>query len=498
VTLIPAANMPDLPLPAAVVGNLICNATQPPTTTCTTGSGVATVGDVSGAGVVNARLLYDEAGIMTLGAKLASGNYLGSGRKEISIPSSGNIGRFIPDHFTVTTDPDSPIVTRSDFLQMVTTVSAPANPGDTTISVAATTGFGVGSKVRIPGAGVGGNVLTAIITAVGASTLTLSTAIGTALDGLGSESVIAEWGSYMGEMMDAQFTLNAVESGGSVTNNYRAPYAKLDPAAAGNPLALGAADAAGPTYNVALTTAVTATGSFANGSATIVAPFAVVRGASAIAPYTVLKIGIAPTDSDGIKMGTLNLGVTSATADHASIMDPLVQASTEVRFGRLKLSNAVGSEKASLQIPVQAQYWSGNSWVLNSSDSQTQIPATSVALSNYRDKSGTPPTPNWTTTPGGLGTLLGGQGSITLSAPAPSGGTGSVDFAINLGTATTDISCLTSHPLMTAPALSLAYLRGMNGSCAAASTYAADPSATATFGVYVPETRKAVHIRELF
>jgi MSHA biogenesis protein MshQ len=179
-------------------------------------------------------------------------------------------------------------------------------------------------------------------------------------------------------------------------------------------------------------------------------------------------------------------------------MDPLVQASTEVRFGRLKLSNAVGSEKSTLQIPVQAQYWSGNSWVLNANDSQTQIPATSVALSNYRDKSSSPPTPNWTTTATGLGTLSAGQGVITLSAPVPAGGTGSVDLAINLGSAPTDASCLPNHPVMTAPVLSLIYLRGMNGSCAAAGTYTADPSATATFGVYTPETRKAVHIRELF
>jgi MSHA biogenesis protein MshQ len=493
VTLTSTANMPDLP--GAVAGNLICNATQPGTTTCTTGAGVATVADVSGAGAVNARLLYDEAGIMTLGARLASGNYLGSGLKEITIPSSGNIGRFIPDHFTVATDPDSPIIARSDFVQNVTTVSAPSGAGATIISVATTTGFNAGDKVRIPGAGAGGNAYTGTITAVGASTLTLSTAIGTALVGDGSETVIDEWGTYAGEIMDAQFTLNAIEFGGSPTNNYQGAYAKLNPVAAGNPLALGAVDTVGPTFNVALSTALTATGSFVNGSATITAPVAVVRGATAIAPYTSLKIGIAPTDSDGIKMGSFDLGVTSATADHASIMDPLVQASTEVRYGRLKLSNAVGSEKASLQIPLQAQYWSGSSWVLNANDSQTQIPATSVALSNYRDKS-TPPTPNWTTTATGLGTLSAGQGVITLSAPTPAGGTGSVDLAINLGIATTDASCLTSHPVMTAPALSLAYLRGPW--CAAASTFTADPSATATFGVYTPETRKAVHIRELF
>jgi MSHA biogenesis protein MshQ len=188
-----------------------------------------------------------------------------------------------------------------------------------------------------------------------------------------------------------------------------------------------------------------------------------------------------PVDSDGV-----------TTTSAAAIGSPLL------RFGRLKLSNSFGNGKSALLIPVQAHFWSGSSWLLNDSDSCTPILATTVALSNYRDKSGSPPTPNWTTTPTGPGTLSSGQGAITLAAPAPAGGTGSVDVAINLGTTTADASCLASHPAMTAPALSLAYLRGVNGSCAASSTFAADPSATATFGVYSPETRKGVHVRELF
>ncbi len=172
-----------------------------------------------------------------------------------------------------------------------------------------------------------------------------------------------------------------------------------------------------------------------------------------------------------------------------------VEGAAGIRSGRLRLFNAFGSENSNLNMSAQTQYWSGNSWILNANDSCTTIPAASIALSNYRDGNGAAAT--WTTTAGAV-SLAGGQGVIVLAAPSPANSTGSVDVALNLGTTTMDNSCLASHPVMTAPAVSLAYLRGKNGNCTASDTYSADPSARATFGIYSPETRKAVHIRELY
>jgi hypothetical protein len=186
-------------------------------------------------------------------------------------------------------------------------------------------------------------------------------------------------------------------------------------------------------------------------------------------------------------------GVTSLLAVPANS----VEGGVSVANGRLRLFNNFGSEKSSLLLSVQAQFWSGKSWVLSSTDSATAIPATSVALSNYRDSTGAP-TGTWTTSASGPGTLALGQGTLTLSAPSPAGKTGCVDVAINLGTGTQDTSCLATHPVMTAPASSLAWLRGQNGSCAASTTYSADPSATACFGVYSPESTRTIHVRELF
>jgi MSHA biogenesis protein MshQ len=156
------------------------------------------------------------------------------------------------------------------------------------------------------------------------------------------------------------------------------------------------------------------------------------------------------------------------------------------------LSNAYGSEKTGLQLPVQAQYWTGRAWVLNSADSCTSVPAASVVRAGYLSFQGSA-TSAWTTTPGAL-TALGGLGSIALSAPSPAGSTGSVDIALNLGSTTTDASCLTSHPASTGASLS--WLRGRNGSCA--STWDRDPAARASFGIATPETRKTVHVRELY
>lgn len=166
--------------------------------------------------------------------------------------------------------------------------------------------------------------------------------------------------------------------------------------------------------------------------------------------------------------------------------------SINIRHGRLRVFNAFGSEKADLSLPLRAEYWTGNSWVLNSDDNFTVIPAGSIALSGYSGTLSavnlgashiTPPTT----------TLSGGQGSIVLTMPSPTA-TGSVDLAINLGTGAADQSCLTVHSATTGAAIP--WLRSINGNCAI--TYDRDPSARGSFGIYAPETRKTIHVRELF
>jgi MSHA biogenesis protein MshQ len=191
--------------------------------------------------------------------------------------------------------------------------------------------------------------------------------------------------------------------------------------------------------------------------------------------------------------GAKTLTVRAVDPDNAS-SSGYTEGSTGLRSGRLRLANAVGSHLAALQLQVLAEYWSGNAWVANGADSCTVVPASAVVKSNQRDGKGNA-TSAWSSTPSGI-SLSAGAGLLSLSAPTPSSAsaTGTLDLALNLGSSSTDASCNASHPASTGAGL--AWLRSRNGSCA--STYDRDPAARATFGVYSPETRKTVHVREIF
>ena len=54
------------------------------------------------------------------------------------------------------------------------------------------------------------------------------------------------------------------------------------------------------------------------------------------------------------------------------------EGSMTLRSGRLVVSNAFGTDRSSLQLPLQVQSWSGRSWVLNSDDSCSSIPTSAV------------------------------------------------------------------------------------------------------------------------
>ena len=163
-----------------------------------------------------------------------------------------------------------------------------------------------------------------------------------------------------------------------------------------------------------------------------------------------------------------------------------------LRSGRLRLSNAFGSETVSLKVPVTAQTWSGREWVLHSADGCTVVPASAVVRARYLNHQGASTTA-WTTTVQGDVTLSGGRGNLVLGPPS-NGATGTLDLAINLGATSTDQSCLSAHPASVGA--QRPWLRAVNGSCA--TTHDRDPSARATFGVFHPESQKVIHSRDLY
>lgn len=171
------------------------------------------------------------------------------------------------------------------------------------------------------------------------------------------------------------------------------------------------------------------------------------------------------------------------------------------RSGRIQFFNAYGSEKSDLHVPVQVLYWSGKAWLTNSADNGcTVIPAASIARSNYVDARGSTPSgaAAWTTASSTPITITSGVGDLVLLKPTlTSGGSGvpagTVEVAMNLGASAADTACRGSHPSVTGA--NLPWLRAVNGSCSAASN---DPSASISFGVFGPETRKIIHVHDMY
>jgi len=227
-----------------------------------------------------------------------------------------------------------------------------------------------------------------------------------------------------------------------------------------------------------------ATGLGSLAGASVAASSFVLGQASSITPsYSLANKQTAPTglvlratDADGI-----------SSASHA-------EGTALLRSGRLVLSNAFGRASTPLELPLRAQYWGGQAWVHNSADSCTSLSAANVALSNPRNALGAP---SAATTSVAISPFAGGNSTMTLSAPNPAGHSLSIDLALNLGSSATDQSCLPVLPPRPASTgAAKPWLRSRHGSCAP--TADRDPAGRATFGIYTPETRKTVHLRDMY
>jgi hypothetical protein len=147
------------------------------------------------------------------------------------------------------------------------------------------------------------------------------------------------------------------------------------------------------------------------------------------------------------------------------------------RYGRLRMSNALGTEQLPLPIPMEVQYWNGTAFATNTIDNCTNLTSGNISLSNYQ-RSGAD---NWTTTVS-LGSFTGpssfSAGVANLKLTKPTGtitGRGSVDASVNL------------------TAESKTYLQG----AWTGTTYTQDPSARGTFGVY-KGSNEFIYIREMY
>lgn len=193
-------------------------------------------------------------------------------------------------------------------------------------------------------------------------------------------------------------------------------------------------------------------------------------------PFDSLKFRVTITDAaDAVKIARLN---GAALAPGLSTVDSVA---TRVRFGRLWLGNAYGSEKLDLTMPYEIQYWNGSAFVRNVLDSCTALTAANFGIGNLQ--------PSGLLTTVSVGPFSAGSGSITLTAPNVAG---SADVVAKLDALLGMCpGWIPSYPLGT-PATA-GYLRGKW----CGSGYARDPVAHATFGIFGSSARRGtIYLRE--
>ncbi len=191
--------------------------------------------------------------------------------------------------------------------------------------------------------------------------------------------------SYMDQPFDINFTLTAVNVSGDTTKNYAGGYGKLDPVnttfwpsstLGATGFGLGATNS-GVDLSPRLTLVGTPSGAWANGVGAFSANLTLNRPTSLTTvttwgPYNALDIGIAPQDSDNTKLLPAALNLDASLP--AGLERQKLQTTSSIhRFGRIRLQNGFGSEKQSLAVPIQAQYWAGSSFVKNVDDSCTPL-----------------------------------------------------------------------------------------------------------------------------
>jgi MSHA biogenesis protein MshQ len=126
-------------------------------------------------------------------------------------------------------------------------------------------------------------------------------------------------------------------------------------------------------------------------------------------PFDNLQLGVRLIDPDGVTLNGMDMNAATAGAC-APCNAKAVGSATSVRFGRLSLRNAHGSELRPLRMPVSAEYWNGIGFVTNAADSCTTVGAVSL--------NAPPSTCTLTPTIAGIGAaLLNGSAALTLGAP---------------------------------------------------------------------------------
>ena len=177
--------------------------------------------------------------------------------------------------------------------------------------------------------------------------------------------------SYMGQPFTVSYTLEAQNAAGGRTRNYDAGLYTVGVAAISH-VAENADD--GNDLSARLTVAAASWGQGLYTVNDTAATFA--RAASPDGPFDQLAIGVKATgDPDGVQLSGLDMN--AAAPGCGSGCDARTLGTTRVRYGRLAVLPAFGSELIDLNVPVRAEYYDGTAFAPHTDDGAT----TGVSLS---------------------------------------------------------------------------------------------------------------------
>ncbi|MDP1538283.1 MAG: hypothetical protein Q8L95_13980 [Burkholderiales bacterium] len=192
-----------------------------------------------------------------------------------------------------------------------------------------------------------------------------------------------------------------------------------------------------------------------------------------------IELALNVIDGDGVTYPTNPAKFGQATAGSGIVFS----TGKAMRYGRLRLGGASGSQLLALDVPFETQYWTGTFFATNTLDTCTTVAVSQIGMGNYIGSLN-----SGDTAVTGVSALSGGRGVITLGAPG-AGNSGSVDLAINLGSDPNAAAC----PAFTPAAVpgEVPWLRGQW--CGAA--YDKDPAARIRFGIQAGSDER-IYMRE--
>lgn len=295
---------------------------------------------------------------------------------------------------------------------------------------------------------------------------------------------------YVSGMLTPSATLNAVNAAGVVTTNYVLDIGSSKPAitesysdatapvgAPVNQAAIGSATLSPGAGTGTYTGSLTGQLSYTRSTTTPVAAFNA-------------EIALTVTASDATNSavpGNGTIGTPAALVFNGGGTGIAFDVSNSIRYGRLRIGNASGSQLVPLRLPLELQHFSGGAFVTNTGDTCTTLAATNFELGPYTSNL------NACETSVSPVSFSSGRTAVVLSAPgSANNGSVTVTARLELSVAPGPLTCIGGAPAAVTGA-NLLHLQG-NWTTPALTQ---NPSGKATFGLY-PGSDEVIFIREVF